>query len=330
MGHNYGLKHASVWPAGKAMIEYGDKTDVMGSARSDTPPYLNGMTQGDYGAAAKFATGWLPGSRLVALHPQGLGAASGLARNATFLLAALDRDNAVGVNPFGSYPATAALAARLTVGRRPALAQAGATALSRSTFAFLHYRSMAYVPGLYMVEAVLGSSEMSNPLLVCDEPTCTAQLPVVGAFDAFVYDRNGTRALIEVGNLTAVIPQSPLDNNTALQNSAYQVTVSYPGANGRKLGEALGPSCSDVTGLCGASAYTNVSASGAFPVALSASAPVALFRLSKKKKWRKPRGDYQRLHQWPPAFLRAHWRVCLPQRLPHGARVLHGQRGRKR
>jgi hypothetical protein len=285
VGHNYGLKHASVWPAGGAFIEYGDKTDVMGSARSDQPPYLNGMAQGDFSAVAKFAVGWLPDSRLVALHPHGLGAASGLASNASFLLAALDRDNPVGVNPFGAYPATAALAARLTVGGpRPAIAAAGGSLPGRNSYAFLFYRAMAYVPGLYLVEAELDSSGSSNPFLVCNEPKCTEQLPIVGAFDAFVYDRNGTRALIEVGNLTAAFPQSPQNNNTKLQNSAYQVTVSYLGANGRKLGAALPAGCSATTGLCAADVVTEVSATGAFTRGLSASAQSRLPLFKRKRR----------------------------------------------
>ena len=281
IGHNYGLEHASVWPASGSYSEYGDTTDVMGTSRIDMPPYSNGMAMGDYSSGPKIALGWIPSSRYVAFHPHGVSAASGFVRGASFPLAALDRNNAIGVDPFSSYPGSVALAARLTIPPHSTVvdimtrAQAGS-----SIFAFLHYRAMVRRPGIYMVEAALGSSSMSNPILVCSEPLCKEQAPLARDFDAFVYDRNGTRALIEVGALTAnVIPNTPNIANTDLQNSAYQVTVSYLGSNGRKLGAALGWGCSVDTGICPSNFYTDVFTSSFLTARLSSTTPVALFRV---------------------------------------------------
>ncbi len=278
VGHNYGLNHAATWPANGAFTEYGDETDVMGSS--------DDMVVGDYSAAAKIAMGWIPSSRYVAFHPQGSKAATGLVSTASFLLAALDRNNAIGVDPFDiAYPSNVALAARLTI---PPHLTAVATerginlfGLGTSVYAFLYYRAMDLVPGVYMNEVIYNSYSMGYPTLVCNEPLCMEQEPLAGAHDAFVYDRNGTRALIEVGALTpGVIPLTAGVPNTDLQNSAYQVSVSYLGANGRKLGVELPAGCSVTTGLCASDVFTEVASTGTFNRILYASAPVALFRVT--------------------------------------------------
>jgi hypothetical protein len=278
IGHNYGLNHAATWPANDAFKEYGDLTDVMGDSDS--------MVVGDYSAAAKIAMGWIPSSRYVAFHPQGSNAATGLVSTSSFLLAALDRDNAIGVDPFNTaYPSNVALAARLTI---PPHLTAVATkrgiglfGLGTSVYAFLYYRAMDLVPGVYMNEVIYDTYAMGYPTLVCNEPLCVEQAPLAGAHDAFVYDRNGTRALIEVGALTpGVVPTFAGVINTDLQNSAFQVSVSYLGANGRKLGVELPAGCSATTGLCASNVFTEVASTGTFTRSLSASAPVALFRVT--------------------------------------------------
>jgi hypothetical protein len=285
IGHNYGLMHAASWPIDGNFTEYGDTTDVMGSrsSRPDSYPFNYGMVAGDYSSASKVALGWIPFDRYVALHPHGISAASGLVSGASFSLAALDRNNAIGVNPFTSYPLNAVLAARLTLPTHSAVvsikSDRRAEQACLSAFAFLHFRAMARVPGIYMVEAALGSSAMSNPVLVCNEALCREQAPLARAFDAFVYDHSGTRALIEVGAFTAnVVPNTPNITNTDLQNSVYQVTVSYLGSNGRKLGAALPAVCNVTTGLCPADMYTDVPANSSFVRFFSGTSPIALFR----------------------------------------------------
>jgi hypothetical protein len=110
------------------------------------------MVTGDFSSGPKIAMGWIPSTRYVALHPHGISAATGLASGATFSLAALDRNNAVGVDPFTSYPLNAALAARLTL--PPHLAVLGTKSgkisaqAGHSVFAFLQFRAMARVPGI--------------------------------------------------------------------------------------------------------------------------------------------------------------------------------------
>ena len=286
VGHNFGLNHAATWPANDAFVEYGDTTDVMGSSRPDQHPYNNGMAVGDYSAAAKIAMGWIPSSRYVALHPQGSNTATGLVSAASFPLAALDRNSVIGIDPFTAYPSTAALAARLTIPPHlTAIAtKYGMNPFGRGSpvFAFISYRAMARLPGIYMNEMIYDVFGAGYPTLVCNEPLCREQAPLVGAYDAFLYDRNGTRALIEVGALTsAAIPATAGVTNTDLQNSAYQVTVSYLGANGRKLGAALGSGCIAATGLCGSDTFTPVTATGTFTATLSSFAPVALYRVTR-------------------------------------------------
>jgi len=283
VGHNYGLSHAAVWPYGGALIEYGDITDVMGGSRLDAHPYTDGMIVGDYSAGQKIALGWIGSNRYVALHPSGSSAASGLVNTASFPLAALDRDNAIGVDPFSAYPSDAAIAARITIPSSLHITsgKGGANAKSNSwnQFAYVFFRAKARVPGVYVGESAWGSNGMSAPYIVCNEPLCREQEPLAGANDAFVYDRNGTRALIEVGPLTAgVIPATAGIVNTDLQNSAYRVTVSHLGANGRKLGW-VAASCNAVTGMCASDTYIDVTATGTYSESLSATKPVALYKV---------------------------------------------------
>jgi hypothetical protein len=277
VGHNYGVQHASTWPAGGEFVEYGDQVDVMGSSPN--------MLIGDYSAGSKISIGWIPSDRFIALHPHGGDAASGLVSNASFLLGAFDRNSAIGVNPFPTYPEKVALAARLTIPPHSVIvgSKLGAAAFDKqdAMFAFLQFRAMALIPGVYMSEFALGDHGMSNPTLICNEPLCREQAPLAGANDAFVFDRDGTRALIEVGALSpGVIPATPGVSNTARQNSAYQVTVSYLGANGRKLGAALPAGCCTTTGLCATDVITRVTAAGVFARSMSTSTPVALFHVT--------------------------------------------------
>ena len=277
VGHNYGLMHASTWPSGASTrVEYGDVTDVMGSARSDSWPYLDGMAQGDYQAVYKTMAGWLPLSRIVALHPHGAGPASGLVSNATFLLAALDRNNPIGSPP--AYPSGVALAARAVVGPRPLYFSAAEYA-NRSIHVYFSYRSQATQPGLYLSEVVADGRGMSNPIMVCSEPSCTAQAPLLVSNDAFLYDRAGTRALISAANVSAIFPADPAGANNALQDTAMQLSVTYLGPNGRQLGVMLPPGCNATTGLCPSDNWTDATSGGIFTRALSPASPVALFRL---------------------------------------------------
>ena len=140
-------------------------------------------------------------------------------------------------------------------------------------------RSQAKLPGLYLSEVVADANGMSNPILVCSEPTCTFQAPTVYPNDAYVYDRAGTRTLIQVGTPTSLF-STGADGNTDLQNSELPLTVFFLAPNGRQLGAPLGAGCDAVTGFCAGDAYVSVTATGTFTVVLSAASPVALFRIS--------------------------------------------------
>ena len=274
IGHNYGLYHASTWAYGATSpVEYGDKTDVMGSGSDLT------MTQADYQAAYKTLINWIPPSRIVVLHSQGLGAASGAVNTSSFLLAALDRNNPIGTP--SSYPDGVALTARHVTGPRSYISSVagdydGSGNSGKTAYVYMSYRSQAITPGLYLSEVLSDENGMSNPFLVCNEPLCESQGPTVQINDAYVYDRAGTRTLIEVGNASQIFPTSTSNND--LQNSALQLRVSFLASNGRRLTDSLPSGCSTLTGMCPSDTFTDVTTSGVFARDLSAATPIALFR----------------------------------------------------
>jgi hypothetical protein len=295
IGHNFGLSHAGTWKDGNATVreEYGDRTDIMGGGSSDA----NGFS--DYNAGQKHALGWLPNARVVNLHPAGAGPAQGFSAGATFLLAAHDRNGGDA-----AWPASVALAARHPVPPRWYLdgqeLRAGAEALGVSggglAFAYLSVRATLALPsvaspaegGVYVHEmrpAPGGAAGWTFGYCYRD-PFCSRSAAPIPAFDALLVDRNGTRALVEVGGASRLLSSGgDMLNDTAAgarADSVFAVRVSFLGADGARRGAP--PRGCDASGCApppgAVPPFTRVAAPGVFSLpALNASSPVALFRL---------------------------------------------------
>ena len=214
--------------------------DVMGSGSDGT----FGMRRSDYSALAKHAIGWLPNKYVVNLDPAGAGILAGARQSATFSMAAMDRDYTIGdrAGALSLLPANTALVARSAVPKRSYLTDQG-------TQQYVYFFSRAQKPdsggfgavfnrpkagitsaGIFIAEFSIKIPAnswgiASAPVLHCyrDSTTCTSQWQI-GPYDAYIFDPNGVRLLVQVGGSKRIIAGS---DATLDQDSALDVTVAY-------------------------------------------------------------------------------------------------------
>ena len=289
IGHNYGLHHAGVVVYGERM-DYGDFTDNMGSGSRNS----GGMNNSDYSALAKHAIGWIPNSRVVNLDPSGAGVLAGARLSASFLMAALDRDNAINdrTGALALLPASAALVARTAVPMRSYLTNQGSQQYlyifnrvkkpDHAGFGTTFNADKAGItsPGLFLAEfsiqtnmnyeglpATWGVS--GPPVLHCyrDPSTCTSQWQIA-ANDAYVFDPAGLKLLIQVGSSVRIIPGSAA---TLDQDSALNVRIAYLDGTATITDPSVAPR-----------PYvpmTSVAATGTLSYTLSPSSPVSVYKV---------------------------------------------------
>lgn len=220
--------------------------DVMGSGSRNTI----GMRSSDYSALSKHAAGWLPNKYVVNLDPTGAGILAGSRQSATFSMAAMDRDYTIGdrAGALSLLPANTALVARSAVPKRAYLEDQGAQQFvyffnraqtDSGGFGTVFNRPKAGITsaGIFIAEfsfKVSGTYDWkggytwgvaSAPVLHCyrDHATCTSQWQI-GSYDAFIFDPNGIKLLVQVGGSKRIIAGS---DATLDQDSALDVTIAY-------------------------------------------------------------------------------------------------------
>jgi len=279
IGHNLGAMHASTWAAGAPKrVEYGDPTDVMGGGGEGGSL---GVDVSDFSAGNKILFGWVAPARI-------LDVAAGAAASA--LIAASDRDNAVGDATAGGITADVRLAVRVPMPPRwysPATAAPDSVPINLVVSykgGFLHTNKDwgTDASGVYLNEVTYGPSAASGvstidfSYLHCYlDPTCFDPKPI-RPFDAAIFDVNGSRTLVQVGGPSdqSLTPVSGKRANSA----AVRVTVAALGANALPLAAAAALPATLASIPQPTVAF--VSTSQSQPFALSAALPAAVFAVT--------------------------------------------------
>lgn len=269
--------------------DYGDFSDVMGSGSWGT----TGMNASDFSALSKHLTGWIPNSRVMNFDPKGAGVLAGARQSASFLMAAMDRDNAIGnrAGALALLPANAALVARMAVPVRSYLPNLGSTnflyifhrgqELDTSGFGSIYGQKKVGIktPGIFLAEASfqtnLGRTGIpatwglcTPPVLHCyRDPKCTSQWQIAPN-DALIYDPAQLRVLVRVGAPVRIIAGSAASVN---QDSALNVQIAFLDENATITDPSVPPR-----------PYVpmaTVTATSAFSYSLSHSSPVSVYKV---------------------------------------------------